>query len=558
MSSHPETDVRPAISQGESELNLQQASRFDLTKASTAFVFVGILFVGYSLVAVPVPGVNEPHYLTKARAYSDPEWCRNDFFLKSSNAHAVFYFLVGPLTKFFPLAAVAVAGRIISLLLLASGWTMIARRLGLSFHGIATSAAALCLIALSGNFSGEWIIGGFESKVPAYGFAFVSIAFWLDARTNPTTSTCLKLGVALGLAIALHPVVGAWFAIGFALAELLLYLLFARSRLPFAALIKNGLVTIIAALVCALPGLIPALKLALAAGIDDGVQDSANRIQVYWRLAHHLDPSSFPLKSWVHAGVLASLTALGLVVVMRFRWKSNTDDGPGCNRQWGAMATLLGMSLLIAAGGVFVGWHSEPFGQIEDWQWRARILRYYPFRFFDALLPCTCAFVVGSLANHWLRSGRLRVVVIAILAVAVFAAAGSVRRNTPAAYSASSFQQWKEVCEWLKQNTPDDSLVMSPRESFGMKWYAERAEYVCFKDCPQDGPGIVEWNARLGRLFTWAQTSYDNERFDDKDLRRLNRQTGITHIVTRRLGPFESEPVFRNQIWRVYEVRISE
>ena len=521
---------------------------------SAAAVFVGILFVGYSLIAVSVPGVNEPHYLTKARSSSDSQWCSNDFFLKSSNAHAVFFVLVGPLTKVFPLAAVAVAGRVVSLLLLAWGWTMVGRRLGLGVHGVVVSAAALCLIAMSGNFSGEWIIGGFESKVPAYGFALVSIAFWLDAKISPTTSASLKLGITIGLAIALHPVVGAWFAIGFALSELLLYVLFTKSRLPFGTLIKNGLVTITAALVCSLPGLIPALKLALAEGIDEGVQDSANRIQVYWRLAHHLDPSTFPLDSWIHAAILTGLTALGLVVVIRFRATATSDDSASTNNQWLALSTLLGISLLIAVAGVFVGWHSEPFPEIVDWKWRARFLRYYPFRFFDALLPCTCAFVIGSLANRWLRSRRTQRVVIAILVVSVAVAAGSVRRNTPAAYSASSFQQWKEVCAWLRQNTPADSLVMSPRESFGMKWYAERAEYVCFKDCPQDGPGIVEWNARLGRLFAWAQSSYDNEQFDDEDLRRLNRQTGITHILTRRLGPFESDPVFRNQTWRVYEV----
>ena len=69
---------------------------------------VSAFFAIWSLLHVAVPGVNEPHYLGKARAFSDPDWCAGDFFLHSANAHAVFFNIVGPLTQILPLAAVAV------------------------------------------------------------------------------------------------------------------------------------------------------------------------------------------------------------------------------------------------------------------------------------------------------------------------------------------------------------------------------------------------------------------------------------------------------------------
>ena len=55
-----------------------------------AVVAVACLFGTYGFVRSPVPGVNEPHYLSKARHVWDPQWCGRDLFLNSANAHAVF------------------------------------------------------------------------------------------------------------------------------------------------------------------------------------------------------------------------------------------------------------------------------------------------------------------------------------------------------------------------------------------------------------------------------------------------------------------------------------
>ena len=56
---------------------------------ATGLVFLS--FFIFSAVRAPVPAVNEPHYLSKAKHYWNPNWCRGDFFLESSNTHLVFY-----------------------------------------------------------------------------------------------------------------------------------------------------------------------------------------------------------------------------------------------------------------------------------------------------------------------------------------------------------------------------------------------------------------------------------------------------------------------------------
>lgn len=54
----------------------------------TLLIFLG--FLAYSLIQMPVPAPNEPHYLVKAKHFWNPEWCKGDLFLESSNPHLFF------------------------------------------------------------------------------------------------------------------------------------------------------------------------------------------------------------------------------------------------------------------------------------------------------------------------------------------------------------------------------------------------------------------------------------------------------------------------------------
>ena len=78
--------------------------------------------LAFSAIRSPVPGVNEPHYLSKAKHYWEPDWCPHDFFLNSSDTHLVFYRTVGLFTQAFTLEQTAWLGRLLALGLLAWGW----------------------------------------------------------------------------------------------------------------------------------------------------------------------------------------------------------------------------------------------------------------------------------------------------------------------------------------------------------------------------------------------------------------------------------------------------
>jgi hypothetical protein len=561
-------------------------------------VAIATVFFAVSMLQVSVPGINEPHYICKARAYLQPEWCANDFFLQSRSVHVVYFAVTGWLLQFLSLPAVAVVGRVMGAVLLSAGWTLLGRQFGLRSLSSILAAVLFAGIALTGNFSGEWVIGGYESKVPSYGFALMGCALWIACRERFRYSQAVSAGACLGAAISLHPVVGTWFLIGVGMSEtwlLVAALIKGRSQHHQASVatgptttaattpaftgpafvVRRGVVLLLSAIVVSLPGLIPALRVVTSDAVGREQRHLADFIQVFGRLKHHLDPSTFPLFVWVHSGILLAVIGVSWIVLRRMDRRSATDsadDGTvftgSAMQRW----LLLGiMSVVIALVGIAIGWHSAPAKDIPFWQTRALLLKFYPFRFVDAMLPMTCAFLLAAVAQR-LCSGRqqnandgtpvpkrryLQLAII-VLGATTLTAAAYQRTSAPSIYSEQDFELWKTACRWIDQNTPDDSLFLTPRESFAFKWFAGRAEYVCYKDCPQDAAGILEWNRRLGVIHSWSFTSFQDQQYDRSDLVELRQQTGVAFLMTRKLGPFVDAPVYDDGVWRIYECPTAE
>ena len=122
-------------------------------------------FLTFSFCHAPIPGINEPHYLTKSLHSWDATWCAGDFFLESSNAHLVFYRTVGVLTVWMSFEKAALIGRLLAYLLLAVAWQRICTRLTSDDWSGCISGAVFLLLASIGNFSGEWLVGGRYTKL---------------------------------------------------------------------------------------------------------------------------------------------------------------------------------------------------------------------------------------------------------------------------------------------------------------------------------------------------------------------------------------------------------
>ncbi|HEX6986733.1 MAG TPA: hypothetical protein VF170_15240, partial [Planctomycetaceae bacterium] len=349
-----------------------------LVRWGPAAVVFGLLFA-YSAVQAPVPGVNEPQYLGKAKRFWDPTWAAGDFFLDSSNPHLVFYVAVGWLTRFLSLEATAWVARAAGYALLAAGWTALAGRVAGSRWAAVPSAALFLLLASIGNFSGEWLVGGIEGKVFAYALLFAGLALWLGGRSTAAAA-------CFGGAVSFHPIVGAW---GVACGVVAEFVTRWRRREPKPAgrPRRGWLVPAFAFLFCALPGFVPA-ALTLG-GVGPREAARANYLQVFIRLRHHLDPTQFAAERY--AGY-AALLAAWLAVRSLSR---PTDESGKRSDRWFAAFVLA--SVAVALAGVAVGWHEGSAWTMPLRNLRGALLKFYPFRMADVFVPLAFSLAVARL-----------------------------------------------------------------------------------------------------------------------------------------------------------------
>jgi hypothetical protein len=587
-----------------------------------AWLTVFAIFFSVSIVRAPIPAVNEPHYLGKAKYVWNPDWCAGDFFLESSNPHLVFYVAFGWLTRFLTLPQTALVVRALGYLFLAWGWLRCATRLIPSLPlGVSTAAVFAGLMSL-GNFSGEWLIGGAEAKVFAYGFLLWSADWLLKQQSPPTgwSSTLpesqrdcgpalwrLVLAVAplmaaelAGACVSFHPVVGIWFVSVLVSVQLwgwwrpagIVDLQFDESTrsssstnpLSPATGVANGegqpsvgvgwgegdvacapaplpppplsnsweeygrivrqldqwitpflvkwRVALVAATVvlCSLPGLVPALSIVV--GVDPEVSRQADQIVISERLGHHIDPLLFPMRAYLHYGILLGVAA--------------------------ALAAVVRVDQAGVAVGLVVGWLPEIADIDRFTPWRMTLLKFYPFRLADVALPWFIA-----IWSMMLLTGRLRRTAATrqfAVAVVIIAAGWSAALSLPAPDANASRMtpevrdEWIATCHWLRDNTSPDALVATANEAWAVKWFSDRAEYVSFKDCPQDAAGILEWRRRWLYLESWSRAAKADGVISAADLARLHQETGIDYLIVSRYGPLETAPVHVQGPFKVYRV----
>ncbi|MEO1994026.1 MAG: DUF6798 domain-containing protein [Planctomycetaceae bacterium] len=512
-----------------------------------ASVAASLFAFGY--FQAPVPGVNEAHYLSKARFYWDPSWCVGDLFLESVAAHRVFYQLVGGLTLWCNLEQTAWVLRILGALLLAHGWVQMAQQFGGRGWAALWSAWLFLAQSVTISFSGEWIVGGTESKVFAYG-----LAFW--ALGSVGRRLWWRAAALAGLSISMHPVVGMWCLICGGSAILVLAARARPGRRTWPEL-AGGMAVLVG---CALPGVFPAIGLALNSGNDPVVRTDADYVQVFYRLAHHLDPLRFPLRAYVIYGALLA----GWIVWHR-RNRLHFRDGPtsetasesAAHRTWNRrfLYGFVVASAVVAGCGLLLGLGPRPALEMPAFALRARLLRFYPFRVFDVILPIGWCLLLAELMSAAAVS-RLRTLVPWAVSAAclVFSLAYPASSRDHDQMSAARRRDWEQVCAWVRTHTPQQALVLTPRDSFAFKWYAERAEFFSAKDCPQDAAGIIEWFRRSRQVTGWAAEARAQGHFDLESVRNFKVGSEIHYAIVDAPGDVGDRAVYANHRFRVYQL----
>jgi hypothetical protein len=400
------------------------------------------------------------------------------------------------------------------------------------------SAAIFLAIQATGNLSGEWLIGGVEAKGFAYGALLIAIA-------AGCRDSWIESGIAAGIAISFHPVVGVWGVIALAAAGAAGWASRTFHNLP--DLRPHGyrrwrqcLLSAALCLLFSLPGLIPAA--AVVAGRRTAEEARvADEIQVFYRLKHHLDPSRFSTDAcWVYAGLF-----LGWLILRRLARFQPEER---------FFARFVLATAAFAAGGLVVGiWVRAP-----------GLMKFYPFRLLDLFLPIavsvTAASLLDRLAEAPLEHRRIfsvaagHLLSCAVLAWSFFAPG---RAANASRWPSEKWAAFVDACDWIQHQTPADAVFLTPRDNVGFKWYAQRAEYVTWKDCPQDVAGLLEWGKRVNRVgkITHRRPKSPDAHLLEAELAEFDRATGVHHVLSAGPPPGRIEPLYRNGTFSVYVIR---
>ena len=473
-----------------------------------------IVLMFFVIAGEPVPGVNEPHYLCRLKHFWDPSWCAGDLFLESPDAHGLFVWMFGWVTKWLSLTATAWVGRILAWTLLAWAWQRLSWRL-VPVPLVSVLAAAMWItLTETAHLAGEWVVGGVEAKCFAYVFVLVALRALVDRRWS-------RAWIALGAATAFHVLVGGWSVIvcgGIWLKEKGDRSIFSRHArrhdtietkngpVPFCTSMLPGLV--VGALL-ALVGVVPAI--ALTWNQPPEFVAAANRIYVFERLPHHLSLLTMPTEDIVNRLSRHGLLILTLWVLAR----TNRRVAPVASDAlrivtwfaWGAVAlAAIGFAIEI------VFWN-EP-------QIAAGLLRYYWFRLTDVAVPMavalqTVSLIVGGFATQkpWAVWGLAAAIGLAGWHVGVNTSERWFHPVPPADAAMQDPAAWADVCQWIAENTPRDAVFLTPRLAVSFKWRTGRAEVATRKDIPQDARSMVEWFDRLQNVY-YYQIGDDAEPFN--------------------------------------------
>lgn len=468
-----------------------------LRAAEVALIFVlFFLFAGGS-----PPGVNESHYLCKAKNYWDPQWCHDDFFLQSADAHAVFYWSFGWLTRFTSLSTAAWIGRAVTWLLQAWAWRRLSAAITPRPLFSLFSAGVFLALLNQGHMAGEWVVGDVEAKGIAYVFVFLGMEALLRQRWN-------WVFPLLGAAAAFHVIVGGWAVMAAAIAWLLLKFVGGKdSEVPSVWSLAPS---ILIGFIFSLPSLLPSLL--LNRGMPADIVDQGNVAYVYARLSHHLVIHRMPWHYLARHGLL-------IVVMAALAYRLRGD------------MTVRRLAA-FACGAVFL----EAIGVAIDQgllhapaELSAKLLRYYWYRLGDAVVPLTVALLLIKLAagreplakkappledgpRAWLLIGLLVLAAWNIVGVQLTRAKLGVpeaelrlSRGDDAVISLRQrHRDWVTCCEWVRTQTDPGVTCLTPRAQQTFLWHAQRAEVVNWKNCPQDARGIVQWLKRYEDVFPHA------------------------------------------------------
>lgn len=422
------------------------------------FVHFSALFITvFALVGKPVPYSNDFSYLLRLVSTYNPYFLQNDITFSSyPYEHWLFNHLFGLLTLIFSIEVVGWLGRLAVWSILMALLLRLGKRWEIPLWMISGSIFIwLCIGQTIVN--DEWMFGGFEAKCVAYIFLLLALDRFCDGRD-------LSSAALLGLCFSFHPLVGLW---GVS-ASIFALLVFHKD------LVRTGKVILVSA-AFSIIGLIPILIMKA-----NSISSTAENLQ-YLELVKF--PFHFDPYSWARSSILFLIFLGGATAFFHFR-KKESETPPAF------FIYFLGFLGVFFIAGLLL----RVFEQYA-------LLEFMPMRLFPVFAPLFFLFYFASAyANKTNKTILLGVLSLTL----VFSAWTKLPLQTIEKVR-TTYAHWTEKSDetaqafiWIKENTPEDALVIAPPWRYDFWYLSNRAKIVSYHQPIYSN--LTEWQTRLDKL----------------------------------------------------------
>lgn len=399
-----------------------------------------------------------------AFSFYNKEWLPADWYLNQSIPYRyLFNYPAGLLVDVSGFIPAIFIGRFFSYLLISLAFNLLIKILGSS------NANSFFLLAIVVHFSffsngigaGEWMVGGFDTKVFAYAFVLLSFNTFLNGKPKGGW-------LFAGLALSFHVLIGLYHLICL-IPTLIIY----EKK-------KNLIASLKCSPIYLLGGVFGIYSIAFyLIGYESTLSNAGFEAYVNIGVPHHTIPSSFSRDTWIYLTLLTGINLFILKHVRDLRLKR--------------MVIYVLVSVMCFSLGLLVFYLTGS----------SHYLRYYFFRFADVILPLFTLLMIAKLMGEKYK-GLMVVKWIVIIGIGVLTLPKIKHRLVTFSLSEEKIHLRHsrdiEMEQWIKQNTSKDHVfITNPDDRYFYINY-ERPVFVLNRQSPQSGVELIEWYERLKLL----------------------------------------------------------
>lgn len=415
------------------------------------------------------------------------------------------------------------------------------------------------------RLAGEWVIRSAESKPVAYGFIFLSINALLNDELK-------KSGIFSGIAVSFHVLAGGWSAV----ALFITVVLNNYKNREIKEIICFG----INLLIFSLPGLLPAVYGLIGfqgsseiSGTASLINQNVDKICVTFANPFHLDPAYFI--QGVEAIKVIFLFTVPIFLYKKFLKKEKSR----------AINTFLIILIVTFIIGIIAR-------KLEIYKY----LKYYPFRVADGLLPLNLwigfSLMIQTVFDRLKYKKILACSLIPIIMITSnylidisepkrrYSSFKKLLKRTEPRETAyrtkdtlerlhnkfvkKKFDGFDDMANWIKLNTPKDSIFLTPPWKYSFALKAQRAQVVTYKCVPID-KSLLAWKQRMedlnggkfiqeGKGWMYKELKSNYPKLTEYEILDMKKKYNVDYILTTNNGYKNFNIVYQNKIYTLYKI----